>query len=174
MGPLLTSVPLVGADAAEPVASVVIGDLGDEWDFARLNQAFRYLLQDPPPLFIALGRSRFWADHDGWKLDVGPFVAALEYATDRLAIVSGKPSESFFHAAAQLVDTPPGQVAMVGDDIRSDVLAAQQAGMRGVLVRTGKFTEADLDRDAAPDDVLGSIADFPAWWQAIGAVADVD
>jgi phospholysine phosphohistidine inorganic pyrophosphate phosphatase len=153
-----------GHDAA--VRAVVIGELGEAWTFAQLNRAFRLLMAQPEPLFIALGMSRFWADHDGLTLDTGPFVRALEYATDRTAQVSGKPSASFFRAAARLVATSPDQVVMVGDDVRSDVLAAQEAGLRGVLVRTGKFTEADLVRGVAPDQVLDSIADFPAWWRA--------
>jgi phospholysine phosphohistidine inorganic pyrophosphate phosphatase len=32
-----------------------------------------------------------------------------------------------------------------------------------VLVRTGKFTPADLEGDIRPDAVLDSIADLPRW-----------
>lgn len=32
---------------------------------------------------------------------------------------------------------------MVGDDVVSDVGGAQSCGMRGILVRTGKFRAAD-------------------------------
>ena len=49
---------------------------------------------------------------------------------------------------------------MVGDDIENDVLGAQDVGMTGVLVRTGKFQPTDLDR-GAPDHVVDSIADLP-------------
>ena len=51
---------------------------------------------------------------------------------------------------------------MVGDDIVSDVLGAQAAGLTGILVRTGKFREADLSK-GTPDVVLDSLADVPAW-----------
>ena len=54
---------------------------------------------------------------------------------------------------------------MVGDDIRTDVEGAQKAGMRGVLVRTGKFRPHDLAGDVRPDAVLSSLADFPSWWR---------
>ncbi len=56
-----------------------------------------------------------------------------------------------------------------GDDIRGDVGGAYQAGIRGLLVRTGKFRPEDLDGDVRPDGVLDSIADLPDWWQAHGA-----
>jgi phospholysine phosphohistidine inorganic pyrophosphate phosphatase len=53
---------------------------------------------------------------------------------------------------------------MVGDDIRTDVGAAQAMGLVGALVKTGKFRTADLESDIHPDAVLDSIAALPAWW----------
>jgi ribonucleotide monophosphatase NagD (HAD superfamily) len=50
---------------------------------------------------------------------------------------------------------------MVGDDVVNDVGGAQAAGLAGVLVRTGKFRPADLDR-GAPDAVVDSLADVPS------------
>jgi ribonucleotide monophosphatase NagD (HAD superfamily) len=50
----------------------------------------------------------------------------------------------------------------VGDDIVGDVLAAQAAGITGVLVRTGKFRPETLERaPGTPDHVVGSICDVP-------------
>jgi ribonucleotide monophosphatase NagD (HAD superfamily) len=52
---------------------------------------------------------------------------------------------------------------MAGDDVEADVLAAQQAGLTGVLVRTGKFQPDTLQNaSGAPDHVIGSVADLPA------------
>jgi ribonucleotide monophosphatase NagD (HAD superfamily) len=52
---------------------------------------------------------------------------------------------------------------MVGDDVTNDVLAAQAIGMTGVLVRTGKFRDADLQRNhGTPDHVIDSFASLPA------------
>ena len=62
------------------------------------------------------------------------------------------------------LDLQPEQVVMVGDDIRTDVQGAQQAGLTGILVPTGTFTPADLTGEVTPDAVLGSIADLPRWW----------
>jgi ribonucleotide monophosphatase NagD (HAD superfamily) len=61
---------------------------------------------------------------------------------------------------------PASEVVMIGDDVRSDVKGAQDAGLSGVLVRTGKFQLRDLDRGVEPDEVLDSIADVPAWWES--------
>lgn len=53
---------------------------------------------------------------------------------------------------------------LIGDDIKTDVGGAQQAALRGVQVRTGKFQATDLEGAIRPDAVLDSIAEFPGWW----------
>jgi ribonucleotide monophosphatase NagD (HAD superfamily) len=108
--------------------------------------------------------TRYWRAADGISLDVGPFVTALEYATGRKALVFGKPAAPFFGAATEKLGLPPAQVLMIGDDLETDICGAQAAGLKGVLVKTGKFCPADLDRSVQPDVVLDSIADLPRWW----------
>jgi HAD superfamily hydrolase (TIGR01458 family) len=152
-------------DENQPVAAVIVGDLGEGWSFSRLNQAFRCLLKQPAPALVALGMTRYWQAADGLRLDTGPFVAALQYATGIEALVMGKPANAFFLAGAQALGLEPGQLVMIGDDIRGDVEGAQKAGLKGVLVKTGKFQPQDLDAGVKPDAVLDSIADLPGWWQ---------
>lgn len=60
------------------------------------------------------------------------------------------------------VGAAPGEAIMVGDDLHSDVLAAQRIGVTGVLVRTGKYRPgAEHSGAATPDHVIDSIADLP-------------
>jgi HAD superfamily hydrolase (TIGR01458 family) len=147
-------------DTAETGASfVVIGDLGEEWDFRTLNRAFRLLHHNPATQLIALGMTRFWMASDGISLDVAPFVAALEHATGRRPLVFGKPAAVFFQAACERLELPPGRVLMVGDDIHADVGGAMAAGLQGALVKTGKFRPADLEGSVRPDYVWDSVND---------------
>ncbi len=146
----------------DPVSAVVLGDLGEGWDFATYNRAFRWLKQNPDAALVALGMTRFWEAEDGPRLDVGPFVRGLEYALDRQAVVLRKPSASFFRLAVEDMDSRVDQAWMIGDDIMGDIDGAQRAGLRAVQVRTGKFRPEDLDRGISPDGVLDSIADLPA------------
>ncbi len=140
---------------------VLVGDLGDEWTFARLNQVFRWLLSGAE--LVAIHRNRYWRTEHGLTLDAGPFVAALEYATGQVAKTIGKPSPEFFEAAAGSMGLETSDVAMVGDDLSADVAGAQAAGARAVLVRTGKFREEDLATTGTlPDFVIDSIRDLPA------------
>jgi HAD superfamily hydrolase (TIGR01458 family) len=153
------------ADVEDGAGAVVVGDLGTGWDFATLNRALRLLMADPEVPLVALGMTRYWRAEDGLRLDAGAFVRALEYAAGRTAVVLGKPDSSFYAAAVDVLGLPADEVVMVGDDVRTDVEGAQRAGLTGVLVRTGKFSPADLDAGVQPDAVLDSVADLPGWWR---------
>jgi len=128
----------------------------------------------PAPALIGMHRNAWWLTKDGPTLDAGAFLVGLEYATERRARIVGKPSvESFRLGFERLAAEARGrgeprllrrQVAMVGDDVHSDVGGAQRAGLRGVFVRTGKHGDAELAAAGArargavrPDAVAPSI-----------------
>lgn len=141
--------------------AVVIGDMGSEMNHDRLNLAFRFLLEEKCA-FLTLAKNRFFRTADGLDLDVGAYVAALEYATDRKAELIGKPARAFFEAGARSLGIEPGAIAVIGDDLESDVLGAQAADMQGVLVRTGKFRPEVLEHAAGkPDEIWESVAELP-------------
>lgn len=150
----------------EAVSAVVIGDLGEGWNYQTLNQAFRLLMQQPPPELIALGMTRYWQASDGLRLDVAPFVSALENAADCKARVFGKPAAAFFDSALKRLNSPAERVLMIGDDMVADIGAAQACGIRGIQVKTGKFRQQDLDSTIRPFALIDSIASLPGWWQA--------
>ena len=145
--------------------TVVIGDLGDAWDFVKLNRAFLHLMDGAE--LIALQRDRYWLRGDGLALDAGPFVAALEYATGKTALVCGKPSAAFYRTAlaslGALAAERPKEVVMVGDDLWGDVQGAQRAGLTAWMVRTGKFREDIVGSGGIiPDRIIGSVAELPS------------
>ena len=144
------------------VDAVVVGDLGRHWTFDLLNTAFRCLMREPKPALVALGMTRYWHAPDGLRLDTAPFVAALAHATGVEPVVMGKPAPAFFAAALKRLGAKAGRTAMVGDDIRADIAGAQAAGLKAILVRTGKFRPADLEQGIVPDRVIDSIVDLPA------------
>jgi len=144
-------------DAAQ---AVVMGDLQRDFTYAALDRAFRSLERGAP--LIALAKNRCCGG-DTLHLDLGPFVAALEYASGREAEIVGKPAPQFFRASARDFGLPPAEVAAVGDDLEGDVLGAMDAGLGGILVRTGKFRpEALAGAARSPDRTLDSLADLPS------------
>jgi HAD superfamily hydrolase (TIGR01458 family) len=149
----------IAQDDRSPGA-VVMGDIGEEFTFERLNRAFHLLLDGAE--LVTLARNRYYRAAQGLVLDQGPFVAALEHASGKAATLVGKPSEHFFRAALDALNISPGSVAVVGDDIDVDIGGGMAMGMRGVLVRTGKFRSEELARSGVrPDAVIDSVADLP-------------
>jgi phospholysine phosphohistidine inorganic pyrophosphate phosphatase len=147
-------------ERGDSVDAVIVGDLGDSWDYGVLNRAFRQLMDGAA--LIALQKNRYWETAEGLSLDAGPFVSALEYATGREAEVVGKPSPAFFELALGELGVSADRAAMVGDDVEADVGGAIDAGLAGILVRTGKYRE-DLVRESGiePTATVDSIADIP-------------
>jgi len=138
--------------------AVLVGDMGERWTFDLLQEAFEYIMSGAAA--IALSRDRYWLKDQRLTLDAGPFVAALEFATGKQFTVAGKPDSSFYLAALTSLGLAPSRdIAMVGDDLWSDVAGAQRAGLQGWLVQTGKFRESVLlESGIQPDRIIGSVA----------------
>lgn len=136
--------------------AVVVGDAAEGFTYAALNEAFQVLDGGAP--LIALAMNRAFRTGDGrLQLDAGPFVAALEFAAGTKALVLGKPSREFFLGAVDSLGTPPANTVMIGDDAESDVAGAIQAGLPGILVRTGKYRDGAEDQ-ASPTLVVDDLA----------------
>jgi HAD superfamily hydrolase (TIGR01450 family) len=173
------------ADPAVEAAAVIVGDAGEDFTPRNIQSAFRLLRAGAA--FVAMHKNRWWITPAGVLLDSGSYVAALEYATERRALVTGKPSRAFFGEAVRMLAEQaaavadhgasshgassrlsPREVAMVGDDLWNDIRGAKKAGLRGVFVRSGKHGDAELARAAgerggqAPDAVAPSIVEVVA------------
>jgi HAD superfamily hydrolase (TIGR01458 family) len=153
----LEGVELVDVDTADVI---VIGGACDDFTYRTMNRVFRRLMDGAS--LVGMHRNLFWRTAEGWELDGGAYIAGLEEAADVTAAICGKPAPAYFASALTDVGVEPERAVMVGDDIVNDIRGAQAAGIRGVLVRTGKFRDADLDTSPAPDAVIDSLADLPA------------
>jgi HAD superfamily hydrolase (TIGR01458 family) len=154
----LEGVRLVEADEVADV--VVLGGAYEGFDYPTMNRVFRMLMDGAS--LVAMHRNLYWRTSEGWQLDGGAYVAGLEEAVSTRAAVCGKPTEVYFSAALAELGVPGDRTVMVGDDVVNDVLGAQAAGLKGVLVRTGKFRAQDLvTASGTPDAELGSISELP-------------
>ena len=154
----LNGVTLAGRD--DPVDVVVLGGAGPEFDYGALNHVFQRALEGVP--VVAMHENLYWRTTDGFQLDGGAYLRAIEQAAGVHAVVIGKPAPACFHTALRDLGVPADQAVMVGDDLDADVLAAQATGLTGILVRTGKFRAETLAEAAAqPDYVIDSFADLP-------------
>ena len=148
------------AGAPEDADVIVLGGACDDFTYPTMNRIFRRVMDGAT--LVGMHRNLYWKTEDGWELDGGAYIAGLEEASGATAAICGKPAPAYFEAALALLRVSASRAAMVGDDIVNDVSGAQAVGLRGVLVRTGKFQEADLAK-GSPDAVLGSLADLPRW-----------
>jgi HAD superfamily hydrolase (TIGR01458 family) len=141
---------------------IVLGDIGEQWNLDLINRLFNAMHNGAQ--LIALHKNRFWQTADGLKADIGLFVAGLEYVTGQTAQIMGKPTAAFFQRVLDSVGSTAAQALLVGDDLDSDVGGAQAMGIKGVLVKTGKFRQGYLDNSTIkPDGIIETIADFPQW-----------
>jgi len=148
-----------GIPMGEPNA-VVLGTAPESLNYEGLNVAMRILLSSPSARFIAVNKGRFFRSADGLVMMAGPFVAALEFATGKEALVVGKPNKSFFHSSlGSMVGACADEAVMIGDDVLDDVQGAMDCGLRAILVRTGKYCEGDESRcRTAPLAVVDNFA----------------
>jgi HAD superfamily hydrolase (TIGR01458 family) len=168
----LVGVTIVGDAAADASAAadaidaasadvVIVGGAGPEFSYAALNRVFRCLLGGAR--LVAMGGTLYWRTGAGLQLDTGAFLPGLEQASGVRAEVTGKPAAAFFATVLDALGATASQAVMVGDDIQADVLAAQDHGITGVLVRTGKYRPETLrSTPGVPDHVIDSVADLPA------------
>lgn len=162
-----TAEDFAGIELVEEDADVVvIGGAEELLSYEAMNRAFRMLMAGAD--LLAMHTNLYWKTSSGLQLDSGPYVHALELATGKRATVLGKPNRAFFEQALRLLNVSASSAAMVGDDLENDVQAAQQAGLRGVLVSTGKHgPNSPQLAHVRPDAILPSIADLPGWLETL-------
>lgn len=153
--------------ADEKVEAVIMGDIDEQFTWVRMNGLFRLLLDGAR--LIALHKNRYCRRAQGLSLDLGPFVAALEYAVEAEAMVVGKPSRPFFTMALEDMGLAAEEVMMVGDDLWSDIGGGREAGLITVQVKTGKYRpDDDSHPSIRPHHRLASVKELPTLLKARG------
>lgn len=146
-------------DPAGP--AVVLATEAHDWRVGDFQPAFRRLLEGAA--FYTLTRNRYYRVAGEFRLDLGGPAALLAYCGGVEPETLGKPSPLMFDAIARAAGVARGAIVMVGDDAEIDVAASIALGMRGVLVKTGKYRDGDDRRFApAPSDVIASVRELAA------------
>lgn len=145
---------------------IVLGDLGEDITYSKLNHAFQLIMGGTK--ILALQKNRYWMNGNEMVIDAGAIVAALEYATNKKAVVVGKPQKDFFKHAIKKIDLSSENIAVVGDDLESDIAGGKRMGTYTIAVQTGKFSKEALQKaKVKPDLLMPSIADLPDWYEEI-------
>jgi 4-nitrophenyl phosphatase len=88
--------------------------------------------------------------------------------TGRVPRLMGKPEPAMFHSALKRLNSTPDRTLMIGDRLDTDILGAQQAGLRTALVLTGISRAEDVN-PIVPDGIYDSLATLHELWQEVVA-----
>ena len=138
---------------------ILIGDIGKIWTYDLMNDLFNKLINGAE--ILALHKGKFWQAQEGLRIDIGAFINALEFATNKKAHIFGKPNKEYFFSACKKMELDPKNVLMLGDDIISDIDGAMKCGLKGGIVKTGKYREDFANKmGVIPNYELDSIYDI--------------
>ncbi|PYI57305.1 HAD-IIA family hydrolase [Paenibacillus flagellatus] len=148
---------IVCTDKSED-ASVVVLSWDRQFTYDKLNALFQAALKGVP--IIASNPDATCPLEDGQLPDTGTFIAALETALGKPAVVVvGKPSRIAAEAAVEHMGLDYGDCYVIGDRLETDIRMANEAGMHSVLVLTGVGTREMAERGPdRPRTILPSIA----------------
>ncbi|MER9597163.1 MULTISPECIES: HAD-IIA family hydrolase [unclassified Mesorhizobium] len=155
--PLFEALEVGGFRRAGEDAEIVVLSFDYALTYAKLRTAVRAALGGAA--VVVTNPDILTPAEDGYEPCVGTLMAAMTAAVPGCApIVVGKPEPFMIEEALALIGTPRSQTIMIGDQVATDILAGQRAGLRSVLVTTG--VPAQSVPGVAPDRVVASLLDI--------------
>lgn len=141
---------------AGAVAEVVLVSGHETFDYAELRAAA--MAARDGAFLAATGRDPIMPMPDGLWPGTGAILAAIETASGKTAVTTGKPEPAIFEAGLRAIGSP-GRVAMIGDQLRTDIAGAQAAGLDGILVEAGTDSDRGAhDGEITPDHRIDDLA----------------
>jgi 4-nitrophenyl phosphatase len=154
------------ADASQPAEAVVVG--GDcTLTYDKLKNAS--LLIRRGARFIGTNPDVLCPTDEGLVPEAGTILAAIQAATEVAPLVIGKPEPPLFELALTQLDSLPRQTVMLGDRLDTDILGAQRAGLKTILIKTGVDNEDSISQKGIqPDAVFNGLEELVQTWRARG------
>lgn len=137
---------------------VVLGDT-NSYSFDQITIAIR-LINDGAR-FIATNPDLTGPSEQGVVPATGAMAALIEAATGKTPLYIGKPNPLMMRSALNYLGVHSEDSYMIGDNMRTDILAGISAGMDAVLVLTGVTQESDISNfPYRPKFVYNSVAEI--------------
>jgi len=138
---------------------VLVG-LDKEFHYKKMSKALNIILNGA--VFIATNNDPFLITSEGVKPGAGSLVSAIETASGKKAIVTGKPSAFITNLIVKELKVKPEEILIVGDNLQTDILMGIKGGMKTALVLTGASKMGDIERlQIRPDHIFESITKIP-------------
>lgn len=152
----------ISGDGETP--QVVVVGIDFELTYDALKQAVRHIRAGAD--FIGTNPDKTFPMPEGLVPGAGSVIAAVEAAAGipPLAII-GKPYRHMFDTALDILGTTSEHTLMVGDRLDTDIVGAQQVGLKTALVFTGVTTPDDLAKQEVwPDVAFEGLPDLIRAW----------
>jgi 4-nitrophenyl phosphatase len=155
--PLLETLEQSGYRLTGTDAEVVVLGFDSELNYAKLRTAIRAALAGAT--IIATNPDVLTPVRDGYDPCVGVLTAAVAAAVPTAApIVVGKPHPFMIEQALKHLGTAKAETVMIGDQIATDIVAGQSAGLRAILLASDiPFNSV---AGAVPDRIISSLLDL--------------
>jgi 4-nitrophenyl phosphatase len=155
--PLLETLEQSGYRLAGKNAEVVVLGFDSELNYAKLRTAIRAALAGA--MIIATNPDVLTPVHDGYDPCVGVLTAAVAAAVPTAApIVAGKPHPFMIEQALKHLGTGEAETVMIGDQIATDIVARQSAGLRAILLASDVPFNAVAG--VVPDKIISNLLDL--------------
>ncbi len=149
---------LVSYDRADEATHVVVG-MDRTVDNKKLTGGLRAILAGAE--FIATNADATYPTETGLSPGAGAMVGALVGCSGRSPkVVIGKPSPRMIKIALGALGSKPGETAIVGDRLDTDMMAGKRAGLTTILVLSGVSKKRDVvkfRKKVVPDFVIESL-----------------
>jgi HAD superfamily hydrolase (TIGR01450 family) len=180
-------------EAAAPgakAAAVVVGDAAEDFVPRNLQAAFTLIREGAR--FLAMHRNRWWFTAEGARMDSGAYVAALEFATQRRAFLTGKPAHPFYEAGLAILRARPWSGGAAGSAADRSAPGSAAADRSAAASGSGTLLPGDVAMvgDDPWNDLAGASrlgmrtafvrsgkygeAELARWTRERGAPPDVD
>jgi len=109
--------------------------------------------------FIGTNGDFFYPFEHGRAPATGAFLACVEAASGKKALIAGKPEKYMFDLLEKSGVAMTKRTLLIGDSIRTDIAGGRKAGCSTALVLTGVTNKTDLQNEVLePDFIMESIS----------------
>ncbi|WP_299998580.1 HAD-IIA family hydrolase [uncultured Cedecea sp.] len=146
-------------------AGFTITDINPDFVIVGETRSFNWDMMYKAAYFVANG-ARFIATNPdthghGFSPACGALCAGIEKISGHEPFYVGKPSPLIIRAALNKIQAHSEETIIIGDNLRTDILAGFQAGLETILVLSGVSTLADIDAvPFRPTWIYPSVADI--------------
>lgn len=117
--------------------------------------------------YVVTNPDKAFPSEEGLLPGSGALAAFVQTATDVAPLIVGKPEQTMFQTALEMLRATPETTVVIGDRLETDIAGARNAGLQSVLVLTGVTSREQLERSPyQPDAVFHDLTEFLDTWKA--------